>query len=72
MKCSQILEKVFSYDMEGDTATQASVVDGFFITWLVFFFLCPFVFSRKVCELMHPKKGHVYVHFPPTSMNYNM
>lgn len=36
------------------------------------FFLCPFVFSRKVCEVMHPKKGHVYVHFSPTSIRHSM
>lgn len=73
-KCFQILEKVFPYDVESDTATQATIVD---VVLLFFFphgcfFLCPFVFSRKVCEVMHPKKGHVYVHFSPTSIRYSM
>lgn len=47
------------------------------LLWMFFFlmavfFLCPFVFSGKVCEVMHPKKGHIYVHFPPTSFRYNV
>lgn len=67
-KCFQILEEVFSCDMEGDTATQTSVVDRFFL--MVVFFLCPFVYYRKVCEWMHPKKGNISVHFSPTCLKH--
>lgn len=45
MKCFQILEEVFSYDMEGDTAMQASVVNVFFL--MAVFFPLPFCLFQE-------------------------
>lgn len=48
-KCFQILEKVFPYDVESDTATQATIVDVvllfFFSSWL--FFSLPFCLFQE-------------------------
>lgn len=65
-KCFQILEKVFSDDMEGDTAMQVSVVDGFFFLVAVFFIFALLSFPGRCVSWCMPRKGtFLYIFLPP-------